>query len=356
MDAMRSVLMMLGIFSHTSYIYHPTRTWKINSEQTMEIIGWLSNAQLAFRMPAFFVISGFFCALTLCRYSPSKFLKVRLVRIALPMIVTGCTLNLLQSYLLGRFGLVEFSLNWHFLEGNWVSHLWFLRNLVIYFLVSALFVIVLDSYRTPINNFIKSVTDKINILVIMLILPTAFIVFLVLNQLGFPLYGRWFFDTIKMYQLIYYLPYFLVGILFYTIPPLLERFCTINLWLVIGTLIVAIIALQPVIGESAVPMRIGYEYIYALISWASICVVFKLFRFFCNQPSTLWTFVSDASYSVYLFHHILVVVFGYIAVSNNVHPLVAMGVIMPITLVLTLLNHVYVIKRVPVLRFLFNGK
>lgn len=356
MDAMRSVLMMLGIFSHSSYIYHPTRTWKINSEQTMELIGWLSNAQLAFRMPAFFVISGFFCALTLTRYAPAKFLKVRLVRIALPMIITGCTLNLLQSYLLGRFGLVDFGFDWHFLQGNWVSHLWFLRNLVFYFLFSALFVLAFNQYKTSINTIFTQLVGKLDIHVIMLVLPFAFIAFLVLNQLGFPLYGRWFFETVKMYQLIYYLPYFLVGILFYTIPPFLERFCAINLWVVIGVLVLGIVALQPTIGNSAIAMRVGYEYLYALISWCSICLVFKLFRRFCNVPSKLWSFVSDASYSVYLFHHILVIIFGYIAVSNGVHPLLAMAIIMPVTLALTLANHVYVIKRVPILQFLFNGK
>jgi len=173
MDAMRSVLMMLGIFSHTSYIYHSNIHWQINSTEHLALLDWLSNAQLSFRMQAFFAISGFFCALTLSRYPVVKFLRVRLVRIALPMLVTGATLNLIQNIFLESRGLYDFTFRGHFFAAEWVSHLWFLRNLVFYFLAAAIIVAVFRPLLRPCNRLLGRITSSINIYVLILGLPLA---------------------------------------------------------------------------------------------------------------------------------------------------------------------------------------
>jgi len=356
MDALRTVLMMLGIFNHSSFIYHPNKTWRIDSEQSMEIIGWLSTSSVAFRMSGFFVISGFFCALTLSRYDVGKFLRVRLVRIAVPLIVTACTLNLLQSYFLYSVGLAGFSFKGHFLEGGWISHVWFLRNLLLYFLFAALFVVLFRNQLTPINTSLTKFANKLNVYAMLLLMPLLFSLIVILNGLGFPLYEAYLFRIIDIYKIFYYVPFFLIGVVFYTVPGLLDRFCNMNLWIVMAIGVASIVILQPTLPMKSPIQVLANFYFYVLIQWCCICLLFKLFRKFFNKASDFWTFGSDAAYSVYLFHHILIVIFGYIAVSNNVHPLIAMGVMIPLTLALTLLNHVYVIKKVPLLQYLFNGK
>ena len=356
MDAMRSVLMMLGIFSHTSYIYHSSIQWQINSSEHLLLLDWLSSAQLSFRMQAFFAISGFFCALTLSRYSVVKFLRVRLVRIALPMLITGATLNMFQNIFLDSRDLYNFTFTGHFFAAEWVSHLWFLRNLVFYFLIAAIVVAVFRPLLLPLNNLLGRMASSINIYVLISGLPLVSVAVLSLTVINFPLHEKWLFGVLHWYQLMVYLPFFVVGVFFYTLPELLRRFTAVSAIVMCIQVAVGVALIHwTKTGESLFHNAV-YGYAYALIGWSFVVLTFKLFQRFFNKPSKIWAFFSDASYTIYLFHHLFVILIGIVVLHFGGGPIVGLFLIMAATFAVTVCIHIYFVSRVPLARYLFNGK
>lgn len=102
-------------------------------------------------MPAFFIVSGFFCYMTLNRYGARLFLRVRIPRILISLIITALTLNSLQNIILSEYRPLApsiFSVE-YMLQGIWVSHLWFLISLIYYFVFSAV-----------VYFFFRSISDK----------------------------------------------------------------------------------------------------------------------------------------------------------------------------------------------------
>ena len=65
MDSMRATLMMLGVFVHSVQKYN-------YSDEPATIMMNVALFLHIFRMPAFFVVSGFFCHFTLQRYNTRK--------------------------------------------------------------------------------------------------------------------------------------------------------------------------------------------------------------------------------------------------------------------------------------------
>jgi len=81
LDAMRAVLMCLGIVLHAANVFSPSQDWLIYSDNTSQMAFHLGNIIHSFRMPAFFEVSGYFCLLTLNKYSANEFLAKRAKRI-----------------------------------------------------------------------------------------------------------------------------------------------------------------------------------------------------------------------------------------------------------------------------------
>ena len=89
LDALRVVLMLLGVVLHSVISYQPAdvHTWfhdPFASSSWASFVGALIHT---FRMPAFFVLSGFFGALLWKRRGASLMLKNRFKRIVLPFVV-----------------------------------------------------------------------------------------------------------------------------------------------------------------------------------------------------------------------------------------------------------------------------
>ena len=87
LDAYRGVLMMLGIVIHVGMVFLP-QEWGGWSDypETWDSYGvaWSINFVHLFRMPAFFVLAGFFAALLWKRYGMREMLDNRFERIVLP--------------------------------------------------------------------------------------------------------------------------------------------------------------------------------------------------------------------------------------------------------------------------------
>lgn len=91
LDALRSFAMLLGIALHAALAYI-RGGWVVSDERTSAGLGVLVNAVHGFRMPLFFLLSGFFSAMLWRRRGLAPFLSQRVRRIVLPLALACLTI------------------------------------------------------------------------------------------------------------------------------------------------------------------------------------------------------------------------------------------------------------------------
>ena len=88
LDALRAVMMLLGLVLHTALSYVPELSsggWPYQDRQASAWFGWLVSLIHTFRMPAFFAVAGFFASFLVARRGTGAFLRHRLNRIGVPL-------------------------------------------------------------------------------------------------------------------------------------------------------------------------------------------------------------------------------------------------------------------------------
>jgi ankyrin repeat protein/peptidoglycan/LPS O-acetylase OafA/YrhL len=99
-DALRAVAMILGIALHgaLSFVAFP---WSVQDSEQHELFGTFFHVIHGFRMPVFFVMSGFFTAMLWRRRGLGSILKQRFMRVFLPCMVGIFTICPLQDWVGG---------------------------------------------------------------------------------------------------------------------------------------------------------------------------------------------------------------------------------------------------------------
>jgi peptidoglycan/LPS O-acetylase OafA/YrhL len=89
LDALRAVAMLLGILIHglLSFVPMPKGSWPVQDEFASESFGVVISAIHGFRMPLFFLISGFFTAMLWRKRGLKSLLRHRFKRIFLPLLI-----------------------------------------------------------------------------------------------------------------------------------------------------------------------------------------------------------------------------------------------------------------------------
>ncbi|MEM6991440.1 MAG: acyltransferase family protein [Myxococcota bacterium] len=105
LDALRAVMMLLGLLLHTLVSYGPHRplgdTWPYLDEKTSVLSDLIVVYIHSFRMPLFFVMSGFFAAMLFERRGAASMLRNRFARIGIPFVV-----GMIVIYPMARSGFV----------------------------------------------------------------------------------------------------------------------------------------------------------------------------------------------------------------------------------------------------------
>ena len=92
LDALRAVAMLLGIVLHASLAYVPGIPWPVQDSQQTRWLGLLFLVIHGFRMPLFFLVSGYFTAMLWQRRGPMAMLQHRFKRVFVPLVLSFCTL------------------------------------------------------------------------------------------------------------------------------------------------------------------------------------------------------------------------------------------------------------------------
>ncbi|MFC3050804.1 acyltransferase family protein [Kordiimonas pumila] len=357
MDPARSILMLLGVVLHAANVYAVSTSWVVNDPDNHQAFDWITAVIHEFRMPTFFLISGFFCSLTLDRYGVAVFLQKRLPRIALPILAVWGFIIVPRVYMTNSLGYTDVTLwpiDWNSLWEN-IYHLWFLFYILLYFLVAP--------FLAPVIRLVHSIDRKLHssngLIKFCLFMGFSglflggFLALVMAAYLKPYLYeGLRFFGS--LYHVLYYFLFFLAGMLLKESVRVRAAFLTYG-WLLWLLVFAAILTLSEINPHSFMGRAVTNVYGGAL-ALASVHLTLFIFSRFFDRPSKLWLYLSDASYSVYLLHHGIVILAAIGLMGTSLPVLIKFLIVCVTGFLVPLALHEYLILRIPVLRLLFNGR
>ena len=222
LDFLRAFAMMMGLVMHAPLLFWQPDFAKVfgigniaPAEEWINIIGRYINN---WRMPLFFLLSGFFSVLIIKRKGTSQFIRDRLIRVGLTCLVFSSLYDIADG---------SFDFTTH--------HLWFLYELMIFvFCFSFLYRV-----QTIKDLFDREISTRI-LLILFLWLVATVPLANILNNWWHPLAWKpstTYFD-LKLGNLVYYFSYFLVGVIFYSNQHIFTKLKNSKTILAIGILAV----------------------------------------------------------------------------------------------------------------------
>ena len=325
LDALRAFAMLLGVVLHSLLFLMPDpydlwpvqEAWatEVNTETNPYVHLYLLIH--GFRMPVFFLLSGFFTAMLWQRRGWRALTEHRLKRIALPLAVSAVTVipvcawiySALEPQHFGEFSLLYWPLAWL----NGFVHLWFLWQLL---LIGALFLVLVRlglTFTSP---------------AWWLLVPLTALVMFLMNE---PVVGPDTSQTVIPAPDVvgFYVLFFLFGVFYYQRGIATRRWWV---WLLLPALAAyggALAALAPVIsdlresgGEVVTRDLWGGAWaltavLQAAYAWLMCFGTMGLFLIVASRERAWVRYVSDSSYWVYLWHLPLIIGGQWLLLSVN---------------------------------------
>jgi glucans biosynthesis protein C len=306
LDSMRAVMMLLGIYLHVVVGYSGDGHWPYIDPHPTAVLNFTLGVIHAFRMPAFYVMAGFFGALLWNRRGPAAFAANRARRILLPF-------ALFWSLLFPTMAVIVISLEQGtnkvapvFLSGVlWKRlhplHLWFLEYLLLLYAIGAF---VAWSSRWYPAGLMDRIHAAYRWALQRSYAPALFALFSWLQLAG--MRGNLkdcdgFLPELPI--LLAYLPPFAFGWLLYCNRDLLDRFRR-HLWIYLALSVLTFLVWSSVRGSSHPYFKAACN---VLFCWLNIFLFTGLFLKYCSRASPRWRYMSDSSYWLFIMHMPVVV-------------------------------------------------
>ncbi len=146
-DNLKVVLMTAVIAHHVGQAYGPTGGWWPIQEPTRAaVLGPFFMVNRSFGMSLFFMIAGYFTVASFEQNGPRAFVKSRLQRLGIPLLVFSFLILLLQVFVFGPLDTGELGALWPID----VAHLWFVQHLILYSLGYALWRVLRPGASEPV--------------------------------------------------------------------------------------------------------------------------------------------------------------------------------------------------------------
>ena len=370
--------MLLGIVLHAALPYMPNieALWPAD-ESSSHVVTAIFHFIHIWRMPLFFILTGFFANLIISRRSWSSWWGNRLLRIGLPIIIFSPLMSATLPWILtyGKTG--EFII-FYSNEGH-PFHLWFLWHLIIFVILTATFrflylggIGVLRNLNRIGLSFIDSILGKsrsvLSGIVFRSRFPITFIIAciivnfstggeLVLNVgasllyfgFGYSLYGN---PSLFMFLKTHWKYYFIAGMIGFTLFMIVTLAMDSKL--------------QPDIYNRAVAgaVETGWdiESLWLLQYLLKItCAVLFSYAFIglserqFGSYSPKLRFISDGAYWMYLIHLPTVTIITFSMFSLNIRVEIKFTIAIGATSIICLITYKYLVRHTPI-GILLNGK
>ncbi|MCX8999966.1 acyltransferase family protein [Rhizobiaceae bacterium BDR2-2] len=316
-DMLRALLMLLGIPYHASMTYNTAVLWDIHSPEQSAVLTFLGGVLVTFRMPAFFIVSGYFAAMMLARRPAGPWLKGRYIRLGVPFLTGLLLLAPPQLFFMNLAAgithtvptmdeaLVHARSEILHPGVDWIMHLWFLPALMAYCTAAALCRSVAGTPAALMDRFrlwlerrrgIVFLAVMAVVMVWEMTLRAAFIELAGFGP-GLPALAARGLDPY-----LRYLPYFALGALLRREPAVRHAFALPHGWVLpAATVLTAVIASLTRAGSGI------FDLVNILSSAAAALMTSRLLIGYAhhhwNRPNRHVDRIVDASFTIYLLHH-----------------------------------------------------
>lgn len=362
-DNLRVLLTILVIMQHLAVSYGGAGSWYYQEHTddllTAIVLTLFTATNQAFFMGCFFFIAAYFTPAAYDRKGACAFLRDRLLRLGIPLLVYDLVLNPVVEYLAaglpggyGRF--------WGAYVGNLtgIGHgpLWFVETLLIFTGLYTLWRLTIAA-RVPLHPLTPS-RPPATATIILYILALATASFVVRQWVPID----WVFEPLNLQFPFFaqYISLFIIGLVaarrnwFLTISDAAGR-----RWLGLGVMGVPLFLVLELLGDA----QAHFDWFKGGARWqafagalweASVCVgmiigLIVLFRRRCREQGPLARALSASAYTAYLIHPLIIVGVAYAGRIITIHPLLKFGlaVLVAVPLCFGISD---AIRRLPVVR------
>ena len=320
LDALRGIMMMLGIVLHSSFFYMIEAGISKQTPSLFLIIvtGFIHQ----FRMPLFFILAGFFTAMLVMKYGLKGAYINRARRILIPFLISLVTIlpvtlwSVISVIVTGMEGKLIFVTSMSDLEPvlkvmaeNHLPthlspmHLWFLYYLMIYYLFIPLcqrliWLLQQRGWEQAIRQLLRSPW---------MILPFSAVTAVTLwpfNGASVLVNDRLFIPTPSV--ALYYGVFFLLGYVFFHYREILDTFqrhtgtyCVIALLMFVWAFVPGYMEMQ---GSESTAVHVVAIIFNALSTWLFIYYFCGMFLRYFNNDTPAIRLLARSSYWIYLIH------------------------------------------------------
>jgi glucan biosynthesis protein C len=358
-DVVRGLLMLVGVPYHAALIYDVGMGKSVQSPDKSFALSTFADIVHTIRMPAFFVVAGYFAAMLLLRRRPRAWLKGRLARLGIPLIVCMALISPLQTFI-NELGLQVPALAPRAAlsgainglkepNGIWIKHLWFLEVLLYYCAGAALLSAKVSSLRSPSGKWASSISAPA-------LLFSTSVVIGCYQIVGSIIWWRLGLSTGNIASFLslpnarVYLPFFAVGFLVQREDAILQK-------LMRPSLFIALVALTTVAADVWLLNHGGgrlEELARTCAALAATQTLLAAARTWLDRPNRLIGELVSASLVIYLFHMPIILALGICASFVAWPPVIECALITILTLCLTF-PVAKIVSKSPLLNLLFNG-
>ena len=369
LDALRGIAMMLGIVLHAALPYVEPYTWDDFSTYWPQdsdaafVIAGINDFIHSWRMPTFFILSGFFTHLVIARNSWQHWYRNRFMRILLPLIIfsplMAATLPPIFNYGFELSKSGEASLQSFLSWEGYPFHLWFLWHLLI-FAVGALCI-------QGINKILYAFCSLIHLHVLINGMKKAK-----------TMTGHFFFDNSYPVSIILLLTfvtlwtggdlltnplgsslYFVLGYRLYVNEKLLATIYShwkyyFNVGLISFVYLLVLISMRGDFGDEDLRWIL---YVLAVIS-TNILLSYGIIGFFmnkCSEYNKYLKFIADSSYWIYLVHLPIVTLITFVMLPLNIFAEIKFILAIGLTSLFCLVSYKLFVRST-IVGLLLNGK
>lgn len=362
------VLAVAGVFYYHSAMIFVLAPWMIANRDRSIVLTVIAGFGFFFGMPLLFLLSGAASVFALRSRSITGFVRLRFVRLVIPLLAGLALLSPLQAYFVeASKGYGEpiwqyypqfFATMTIFWDPRWFGtygyHLWFLAFL---FLYSILALPVFIAVRRPAG---RRVLGKLADLCEHPGGLFVFLVPLVLAQVSLRAKFPWYQDWTDF---VYLLVFFICGYLILAEPrfeTILRRYgpSTLRVALTLG--VVFLVLMMPgwfIRWErypGYAPGYIAYQFIRTTLVWALLVYLLFVGIRFLNFRNRFLDYASEAVMPFYVLHHPVLVVIGFYVIQWSTSLWVKHTVITLAALVATVALYEVCIRRFAATRWLFG--
>lgn len=345
LDNLKIFLAVLVVLHHAAQPYGPGGGWWIASDPynilDFVVLGIFMGVNASFFMGLFFMISAYFVPSSLERKGAAKFIKDRLVKLGVPILI----------FMIGVFPVMGYLLNGE--PSITLGHLWFLAMLLIFSAIYVAYWLVKKPSPKAKRPFPGNKVIAAFAVAMALI---SFAVAIVSPENSWAPLGLF-----EPYHLTQYAMLFAAGIIAYRegwIDAIPEA--TAKLWSRVAILLVILLlVVGAVTGSSEFSGGLRIESLLGTTWEAFMCVsmciaLLALFKDRFNTQGPLAKALANNSFTVYLIHIPIIVFLQYLLIGVSIDPLIKFAIVGAVGVPLSFAISHYIIRRLPYAKYILG--